>query len=150
MADGPPSARKKLSRLDLLILTIAASAITGLSLALAVQAYIETPNVANFWHFAEPASTKYGTKSEYLLGPTLIEILALGSLLCGFISGSYYAYIIKSNWTRRTYVCFIILFFLLLLGVVDDHRSKALHAARCLDPSMQGSGASRPVPAYPK
>lgn len=57
-----PSLENTPSRAERLTIVVAAAALVGRSITLATAAYLGTPNVANFRHFAEPTSSKFEPK----------------------------------------------------------------------------------------
>ena len=128
-----PSLQNPPTRAELLSIVIVAAVLVGWSIALATQAYIGTPNVANFRHFAEPTSSKFEPKSWYLFGPVLFEAVGLLSLSNPFLPSRVRNFLDPGIPIKRGYAYGLILFFLACLWGTSVNCLHALQAAHALD-----------------
>ncbi len=130
--------QKQARSFDLLIVLIVGVVLTGWSIALAHQAYVSTPNIEDFRHFAEPGSTKYEAKSVYLFAPILFEVAGLLGLVASLAPSIPFLPQHVREWLdpgflwRRIEAYLFTLFFVACLLGTANNSSHALRATHKL------------------
>ncbi len=70
-----PKSRTSVVRTGYVAVFCIATLLLICSFGLAIYAWINTPDPADFWHFAQPSSSKHASKVEYLFDPPLLGLL---------------------------------------------------------------------------
>jgi hypothetical protein len=133
MPDKFPSLQKPPSRAELLTIVAAATVLTGWSIALAANAYISTPDIANFRRFAEPASSKFEPKSWYLFGPVLFEVVGLLGAAVPFLPRRIRNFLDPGIPIKRVHAYGLLAFFVVGLWGTGINSSRALQATHRVD-----------------
>ena len=130
MAAKAATLAKPPGRLEFWAVFVAAVALTGWSIAMALEACVGTLNVADFGQFAEPNWSRSYSKIVYLFTPVLLQFIGLLYLTIHFLHERIRDHMSDGSSVRRFRLFLLLL--LIILCLCDTHM-RSSHALRPTD-----------------